>query len=59
MDDILIDLGVSAALRSVKNPKKSAKLRKALAKVYVAIEHAAVLDEALQAAINAKRAGEA
>lgn len=40
MEDILINLGVSALLTAIKNPKKAEKLRKTLLKVYRAIKAA-------------------
>ena len=40
MEEILIDLGVGAILRSIKNPGKKAAIRKAMLKVFKAIRDA-------------------
>lgn len=40
LDDILINLGISAILAVVKNPAKAAKIKKALLKVKAAISAA-------------------
>jgi hypothetical protein len=40
LEDLLINLGISTILSAIKNPKKAAKLRKALLKVYRAIKAA-------------------
>ena len=40
MDDILINLGISAILTAIKNPKKKQELKKALLKVRNAINAA-------------------
>lgn len=38
MDEILIDIGIGAILRTLKNPAKKAALRKAMLKVFNAIK---------------------
>jgi hypothetical protein len=54
----LIDIGIAALLRIVKDRRERSKWAKALAKVFVAIEDASVEDNTLMHAIQLKRAEE-
>lgn len=56
MQDLLVDIGVSALLRTLKNKKTIDQWSRALAKVYVAIHKAAQLYPPLAAAIEQKEA---
>jgi hypothetical protein len=59
VEDLFIDLGISALLRLVKNKKSIDKYLKALAKVYDAIHRAAQAYPPLAAAIDEKQESKA
>ncbi len=52
MEDYLIDFGVGAILRAIKNPGKKAAIRKAMAKVYRAIGAAYAGDEEFEKLVS-------
>ena len=55
MEDILINLGVSALLSMVQDKANRKKWARTLAKVFVAIQNAANMDQGVREAIAAKQ----
>jgi len=56
MEDILINLAVSALLSMVQDKANRKKWARTLAKVFVAIQNAANVDQGIREAIAAKQA---
>jgi len=56
MEDLFINLGVSALLTMVQDKASRKKWARTLAKVFVAIQNAANVDQGVREAIAAKQA---